>query len=86
MVITSDEMFFPANDTVHKDITMMRFIKHWLTEHKSINFSGFCVEKICEVIQETDPEYWNKYKHNLEDHPVRKHDAVKAIIKNSNTH
>ncbi len=79
-------MVFPVEDTVHKDITMQRWIKHWLTENKSINFSGFCVEKICEVIKEKDPEYWKKYGHLLEEHPVRKHDIVKAIIEKTNNH
>lgn len=83
---TSENMIFPVDDPVHKDITMQRWIKHWLTEHKSINFSAFCAEKICEVIKERDPEYYNKYKHYLEERPVRNHEALKVIIDKSNTY
>jgi hypothetical protein len=46
----------------YKLVSLPRWQRKWLREHKSINCSGFLQEKLDILIAARDPEYYAKYK------------------------
>jgi hypothetical protein len=78
--------FLKDEDPVHKNISMQRWVRSWINKKKSINFSGLCREVIFELMKERDPEYYERYKHLLEENPTKQIEVIKKIISERNTH
>jgi hypothetical protein len=79
-------MIFPPEDPVPKNITLQRWLRSWISNQKSINFSGLCTEMVCQLIKERDPEYYERYKHLLEENPIKRKDQIREIISKTNVH
>ena len=43
-------------------ITVQRWQKQWISEHRSINFSGLVQEMVTELIKQHDPKYYESNK------------------------
>ena len=54
------------DETTYKIVSLPRYQRQWLREHKSINTSGLLQEIIIQVIKERDPDYYRKYQKYIE--------------------
>ena len=53
--------FLKPYDSVHVDITIPRWQKHWISKRNSLNYSGAVQDMNSEMIKLLDPEYFKKY-------------------------
>lgn len=74
-------VFISPNDTVGKFTTMKRWQRDWINNKNSINYSGLVQELICKIIEETDPEYYEKYRELITLKPVRKKEIIDELVK-----
>ena len=79
-------MIFPPEDSVPKNVSMQRWLRSYLKSHPSINFSGLCTEMVVQIIKERDPEYYERYRHLLEENPIKRKEEIKKIVSTLNTH
>ena len=70
----------PKN-TVGKFVTMPRWQRNWIDDHRSINFSGLVQELMIEIIRNHDPEYFDQNKQHLEIHLSKKKEIIDHIVK-----
>jgi len=54
-------VFLDPNDIVPKNLSLPRWQRTWLRNHKAINFSGLIQETMNQVIEKQDLEYYNKF-------------------------
>ena len=64
----------PAESTYCID-SVPRWQREWLRKHKAINRSGYIQKCINILIEEKDPEYYEKYRH-LAENVIRRHETT----------
>jgi hypothetical protein len=67
-------------DSVPKIVSLARWQRNWVNDHRSINFSGLVQEMLCEIIKTSDPEYYEKNKKYLDIRITRKKEIIGKVI------
>lgn len=69
------------DETTYKIVSLPRWQRQWMREHKSINCSGLLQETIIQLIKDRDPDYYSKYKQYAEKAIYRKENTITQKLK-----
>lgn len=73
-------MFPRPSDKVAKLVKMPRCERDWINKHTTINFAGLIQEIVAQIIEQDDPEYFEKYRDILENLPIRKVEHTRRLL------
>jgi hypothetical protein len=66
-----------SKDTVRKIVSMPRWQRDWINDHRSINCSGLVQETLSQIIAEHDPKYYMKNKSDID---IKRKDSTIAFL------
>ena len=69
------------DETTYKIVSLPRWQRQWMREHKSINCSGLLQEAIIQLIKDRDPEYYKQYQKYAEKAIRREENTVLSKLK-----
>lgn len=75
----------PPEETVRQIISMKRWQRNWIRNHRSINFSGLIQMYLSAVIKQQDPDYYEEHKHLLENQVIHQEVIEKIVDDMKNT-
>ena len=63
------------DETTYKLVSIPRYQREWLRQHRTINVSGLIQRAIIEEIKARDPAYYEKYK-EFADRTIRREETT----------